>query len=188
MVLEKKPVVLVVDDSHSIRKEVKVILEREGYEVRTAGSQIGLMQQVDAYGKIVDVLLMDITLKKENGFELIEKMRTIDAYKHIPVFMLSQHRDPDNVMNAKKIGVNGYLLKPVQPKLLVERVASVLPENKRASAEEEKDSANEETEAANEETETGNEKTANEETANEETETSNEETETADTVLEDKLT
>ncbi len=123
-----KYIVLVVDDSYSIRKEVSLMLEKGGYDVRTAGSEIGLMEQIDAYGKVVDLILMDITLKRENGFDLIKKLKTIEVFRGIPVLMLSQHRDVQHVMLAKKAEVQGYLVKPVQREVLVERVRKLLPD------------------------------------------------------------
>lgn len=120
--------VLVVDDSASIRKAVKAILEKEGYSVREAGSEFGMFSSIDQYGQLADIILMDLTLNEEYGFDLVGKLRNVDRFKNIPVIILTQHSDRENVSMAKMLGVQGYIVKPVNPSLLVERVKSVLEE------------------------------------------------------------
>lgn len=119
-------VVLIVDDSASIRKEVKIILEKEGFTVREAGSEFGVFNSIDEYGRLVDIILMDLMLTDTYGFDLIEKIRKVDRFRNIPVIMLTQLSDRETVTMAKMLGVGGYLVKPIQPRILVEKVKTVL--------------------------------------------------------------
>jgi len=118
--------IVIVDDSTSIRREVKAILEKELFIVREAGSGFGLFSIVDEYGALADLILMDLSLNEEDGFELVSKLRNLDRFKNIPVIMLTTHADKDNVLMAKMLGVQGYIIKPIDPRLLVERVNKVL--------------------------------------------------------------
>ena len=115
-------VILVVDDSPSIRREVKAILENEGYSVREAGSEFGMMSAIEEYGVKADLVLMDLTLNDANGFELVGKLRAADKYRYIPVIILTEHSNRENVVIAKKLGVQGYIVKPVKADLLKERI------------------------------------------------------------------
>lgn len=121
-----KTVIMIVDDSISIRKQVKAILEQANYEVREAGSQIGMLNLLDQYGSPVKLVLMDLILTSENGFDLINVLRNTDGFSKTPVIILTEHSDRDTVKTAKLLGVNGYLVKPLQPKLLIERCEQAL--------------------------------------------------------------
>ena len=120
-----KKIVLVVDDSPSIRREVKVILEKDGYTVREAGSEFGMLSSIEEYGIKADMVLMDLTLNDESGFDLVNRLRAADKYRNIPVIILTEHSDRDNVFMAKMVGVQGYIVKPIKADLLRERIRSV---------------------------------------------------------------
>ncbi len=124
-------VVLVVDDSSSIRREVNVILQKEGFTVREAGSEFGTFNSMVEYGVLVDIILMDLSLNDENGFDLVDKIRAVDRFKEIPVIMLTQHSDRVNVVKAKKMGIQGYIVKPINPHILIERIGQVLGETRK---------------------------------------------------------
>lgn len=119
-------VVLIVDDSPSIRNEVRVILQKEGITVREAGTEFGMFQTIDEYGELVDMILMDLTLGGTTGFELVTKIRAVKRLRHIPIIMLTQHSDRKNVLMAKELGIQGYIVKPINPQILVERVKKAL--------------------------------------------------------------
>ena len=120
-----KKVVVVVDDSPSIRREVKVILEKDGYIVREAGSEFGMLSVIEEYGVKADMVLMDLTLNEENGFDLVNRLRSAEKYRNIPVIILTEHSDRDSVVMAKMVGVHGYIVKPIKADLLRERINSV---------------------------------------------------------------
>lgn len=118
-------VILVVDDSVAIRKQVKAILEKAQYTVREAGNEIGMLNMMEEYGKCADLIMMDVNLGTTTGFELIEKLRAVDKYAKLPVLMLTQHSDRENVSMAKMARVQGYLVKPINPDMLLERISQI---------------------------------------------------------------
>ncbi|OGO80892.1 MAG: hypothetical protein A2Y21_02260 [Clostridiales bacterium GWC2_40_7] len=120
-----KKIILVVDDSPSIRREVKVILEKDGYTVREAGSEFGMLSSIEEYGIKADMVLMDLTLNDESGFDLVNRLRAADKYRNIPVIILTEHSDRDNVFMAKMVGVQGYIVKPIKADILRERIRSI---------------------------------------------------------------
>ncbi|NLK86543.1 MAG: response regulator [Clostridiaceae bacterium] len=119
-------VVLVVDDSSSIRRAVRAILEKEGFTVREAGSEFGLFGCMVEYGIMADIILMDLTINETNGLELVKKVRNTEKFRHIPIIMLTQHSDRANVLKAKNLDVQDYIVKPINARLLVERMEKAL--------------------------------------------------------------
>lgn len=121
-------VVLVVDDSASIRREVHALLKKEGLTVREAGTEFGALNSMVEYGVPVDIILMDLSLNDANGFDLVEKIRAVERFRKIPVIMLTQHSDRHNVVIAKSMGIQGYIVKPINPPVLLEKIANALAE------------------------------------------------------------
>lgn len=120
-----KKVVLVVDDSTSIRREVKVILEKDGFVVREAGSEYGLFSTIEEYSVKADVILMDISINETNGFDLVTKLQNTEKYRNIPVVMLTENSSRENVVMAKMLGVDGYIVKPINAELLREKIHNI---------------------------------------------------------------
>jgi CheY-like chemotaxis protein len=116
--------VMIVEDSQTVRLEVRLLLGKLGVNVVEAANEIGMMNTMDEYGKCVDLIIMDLTLKNENGFDLIKKVKSSDKYKEIPILVLTEHADKQNVLTAKELGVSGYLRKPIQKDELIDRVST----------------------------------------------------------------
>jgi two-component system chemotaxis response regulator CheY len=118
--------IMIVEDSHTVRYEVKLILEKLGFTLVEVANGLGMLNVIEEYGKPVDLIIMDLTLKRENGFDLIKQIKGIEKYSQIPVLILTEHANVENVMKAKQLGVDGYLRKPIQKDELVERVSKIL--------------------------------------------------------------
>lgn len=124
MSLEKR--VMIVEDSNTVRYEVKLLLKKIGVVLIEVANSIGMYNAIEEYGKIVDLIIMDLTLKNENGFDLIKSLKSGERYNNIPVLILTEHADRDNVLTAKDLGVEGYLRKPINGTELLERVSKIL--------------------------------------------------------------
>ncbi|MCX7922673.1 MAG: response regulator [Clostridia bacterium] len=118
--------IMIVDDSDTVRFQVKMILDNLGVRLMEAANEIGMLNGIEEYGSCVDLVIMDLTLKNENGFDLIKKLKDNQKYKDIPVLILTEHVEPGNVLQAKGLGVSGYLRKPVQKDDLLSRVKVIL--------------------------------------------------------------
>lgn len=118
--------VMIVEDSQTVRLEVKLLLGKMGVTMVEAANELGMLNMMEEYGKCVDLIIMDLTLKNENGFDLIKKVKTFDKYKDISVLVLTEHADIQNVILAKELGVVGYLKKPIQKDELIGRVSGLL--------------------------------------------------------------
>jgi DNA-binding response OmpR family regulator len=119
-------VALIVDDSPSIRRAVRAMLEKEGFAVREAGSEFGFFGSLLEYGVMADIILMDLSINEENGLELVKKVRNTEKFRHMPIIMLTQSSDRESVLRARDLDVQGYIVKPVNAQQLVERIEKAL--------------------------------------------------------------
>lgn len=126
VVMNSNKIVLIVDDSNTVRFQVKSYLEQIEVDLREAGSEIGLFNLIDEYGRPADLILMDLMLKEEDGFDLIKKLKTHEAYNDIPVIVLTQHASLEQVLTAKELGVNGYIKKPINKDSFLEKISDIL--------------------------------------------------------------
>jgi two-component system chemotaxis response regulator CheY len=117
--------VLIVDDSVFVAKQLSQILTSEGYDV-VATSGDGL-EGLDTYKELypnVDLVTMDITMPKMDGITALEKIIEFD--KNARVIMISALGKQDLVKKALIIGARNYIVKPLDRKKVLERVAQVL--------------------------------------------------------------
>lgn len=114
--------VLVVDDVSIIRAYVKSALKDEPLQVVEASTaQLAL----DNHAAVpADLILCDVNMPVMNGEEFLRRLRQTD--KTTPVVMLTAEGDKGIVGNLIRLGIQGYLLKPFKPALLVDRVRELL--------------------------------------------------------------
>ena len=75
---------------------------------------------------VPDIILMDVNLPDEDGFELTKQLKASEQYQHVPVVFLTVHYTKNDVMKAADAGGDGYITKPFQEEVLVKRVNKVL--------------------------------------------------------------
>ncbi len=107
-----KKEILIVEDSPTVVEHIKIMLKNSNVKVFNAGSEFGMMQSIESYGKLVDLILMDLTLKTENGMDLIRNLRANDKYKKLPVIIITEHVSKDLILEARNLEVRGYLKSP----------------------------------------------------------------------------
>lgn len=127
MLKDKK--ILIVEDSSSFRLLIKAMLKDTGAKITEAGSEFGMYQLIDEYGELVDLIIMDLTLKFENGLDLIRNLKSKERYKDIPVIIVTQHISKDYIIEAKILGVKHYIKKPFNKAILLDRITEVFPQN-----------------------------------------------------------
>jgi chemosensory pili system protein ChpA (sensor histidine kinase/response regulator) len=104
--------VLVVDDSVTVRKVTTRLLERQGYEVRTAKDGVDAMATLQDYRP--DIVLLDIEMPRMDGFEVATQMRHSSTLKDIPIIMITSRTGDKHKERAMAIGVTDYMGKPFQ--------------------------------------------------------------------------
>lgn len=115
--LSMVPVIMVVDDSLTVRKISGRLLTREGYQVVTAKDGVDALQQIQDV--VPDVMLVDIEMPRMDGFELTRHIRTDEKTRHIPIVMITSRTAEKHRNYALELGVNVYLGKPYQEEELL---------------------------------------------------------------------
>jgi len=117
--------VIVVDDSMFIAKQLGQIFTSEGFEVAaTAGDGAQGLQKYKELHPNVDLVTMDITMPVMDGVSALEKILEFD--KNANIIMVSALGKEDVVKKCLLIGAKSYIVKPLDRKKVLERVASVL--------------------------------------------------------------
>lgn len=113
--------VLVVDDSPTIRKIVELTLRREGYDVAAADSGVTALAAIA--DRRPDLILLDIMLPNLNGYQICQLLKRNERSKAVPVVMLSGKDGMFDKMKGKLAGAADYVTKPFDSKKLVATVA-----------------------------------------------------------------
>jgi len=124
--MENQKRILIVEDSPTVVEHMKMLLRNSNVKVLNAGSEFGMMQSIESYGKIVDLILMDLTLKAENGMDLIKNLRTNERYNDLPIIIITEHANKDLILEARKLKVSGYLKKPIEKESFLDRIYEVI--------------------------------------------------------------
>jgi chemosensory pili system protein ChpA (sensor histidine kinase/response regulator) len=115
------PLVMVVDDSLTVRKITGRLLEREGYRVVTAKDGVEALEKIaEALPK---VLLVDIEMPRMDGFDLARHVRGDTRMQAIPMIFISSRTADKHRTQAAQLGVNAFLGKPYADAELLQLVA-----------------------------------------------------------------
>ncbi|MHC5128431.1 hybrid sensor histidine kinase/response regulator [Pseudomonas inefficax] len=113
--------VMVVDDSVTVRKVTSRLLERHGMSVLTAKDGVDAMALLEEHRP--DVLLLDIEMPRMDGFEVATRIRRDERLKDLPIIMITSRTGQKHRDRAMAIGVNEYLGKPYQESILLQSIA-----------------------------------------------------------------
>ncbi len=116
--------VLIVDDSPTEMYKMTDILSRHGYEVISA--QSGEEGVKTAKQELPDLVLMDIVMPGINGFQATRQITKNATTAEIPVIIVTTKDQETDRMWGKRQGASGYLAKPINEKLLIETIESLL--------------------------------------------------------------
>jgi chemosensory pili system protein ChpA (sensor histidine kinase/response regulator) len=114
------PVVMVVDDSVTVRRVTQRLLLREGYQVVLAKDGVDALEQLQDFAP--DIMLVDIEMPRMDGFDLTRNVRSDNRFKKIPIVMITSRTADKHRNMAFSLGVNVYLGKPYQEHELIETI------------------------------------------------------------------
>ena len=117
LLMRTAPLVMVVDDSLTVRKITSRMLTREGFEVATAKDGVDGLQQLQDIDP--DVILLDIEMPRMDGFEFARNVRADAKTRDIPIIMITSRTADKHRNRALELGVNDYMGKPYQEEQLL---------------------------------------------------------------------
>lgn len=124
---KRRLLVLVVDDSVTVRKVTSRLLERHGMSVLTAKDGIDAIAVLEEHTP--DLMLLDIEMPRMDGFEVAIQVRNDPRLKRLPIIMITSRTGQKHRDRAMAIGVNDYLGKPYQESVLLESIAYWSPKH-----------------------------------------------------------
>ncbi len=126
--MEKKPVhVLIVEDDNFLAEIYQKKFTLEGYKVQSVNN--GEKALLEAKKKRPDIILLDILLPKLDGFAVLEKLKADAATRSIPVILLTNLGQRDDVEKGLQVGAVDYLIKAhFKPSEVIDKVRKVLGE------------------------------------------------------------
>ena len=120
-VLHTQPLVMVVDDSLTVRKITTRLLTRAGYQVVTAKDGVDALEQLGEINP--SVMLLDVEMPRMDGFELTKQLRRDAKTQSLPIIMITSRTADKHRDYALQLGVNAYLGKPYQEEMLLQQIA-----------------------------------------------------------------
>lgn len=122
-------IVLLVDDEQFIRQLVGRLLRDIGVkEVMFAADGAEAVTKLNTYGGRVDLVILDLEMPNKNGFQVVQEIRTgsVNVDSGLPVIILTGHGQEEAVKSAVKLGVHGFLVKPMSRDALEKRMKIAL--------------------------------------------------------------
>lgn len=118
---DRAPLVLVVDDSLTVRKITGRLLQRAGYRVATAKDGVEALERMQE--EVPVVVLLDIEMPRMDGFEVARHMRADSRTRELPIIMITSRTAEKHREHAGQLGVNLYMGKPYQEEALLAAIA-----------------------------------------------------------------
>jgi DNA-binding response OmpR family regulator len=120
-----KRLILVVEDHPSLRASVGADLTAAGFAVRLVSDYRAAVRVLAKVA--VDLVLCDLTLPRESGFELIEHIRHASMpLRIVPIVVMSDRRSPEDMAHAEDVGANAFLKKPFTKDRLLRYIHALL--------------------------------------------------------------
>ncbi len=121
-----KPILFMVEDEEDTANLIKMMMEKEGYQVIHAGDGRHAQNQIAALPPPA-LILLDMELPHVNGLELLTQIRKRPTWIEVPVVMLTADADQTDICKAIMAGATEYILKPFKPDVLVARLRRFRP-------------------------------------------------------------
>ncbi len=116
--------IMIVDDSVTVRKVTSRLLERQGYDIVTAKDGVDAMEQL---GNVKpDLMLLDIEMPRMDGFEVTNLVRHHEVHRDLPIIMITSRTGEKHRERAFSLGVSHYMGKPFQEAELLSNVENLL--------------------------------------------------------------
>jgi len=124
-------VILVVDDSPTMRGMVSHALNEAGFETKEAENgkdALIKLTMMEVGGTKPDVIVTDVNMPEMDGIELVREIRKLSAFKHVPVLVLTTDNTDEKKEIGRAAGATGWLVKPFDSELILKVIRKVLPQ------------------------------------------------------------
>jgi len=122
--IENDRVIVVADDSISVRKFVARMLEKAGYRVKVASDGLEASEIIAQVG--CHLVITDLEMPRMNGYELMDHLRQDPVTRRIPILVVTSRAGAKHRDRAMKVGASAFLTKPVQEDQLISTVETLI--------------------------------------------------------------
>jgi twitching motility two-component system response regulator PilG len=119
-----RPLIVCIDDSATVQRNVQLILETFGYQVKCITDPLSALSSLGR--EVPHLILLDINMPQLDGYSLCRMLRQCSALKEIPIIMLTGRDTILDKVRAKLLGATGYMTKPFQPQELADKIAEYI--------------------------------------------------------------
>lgn len=116
--------ILVVDDSFSMRKTLSIALSGAGYDVIEAADGKDALNLLD--GRKINLIISDVHMPNMDGISFVKAAKALASYRFTPIIMLTTESDQKKVQEGKEAGIRAWVVKPFQPPVLLNAVAKLV--------------------------------------------------------------
>jgi two-component system, chemotaxis family, chemotaxis protein CheY len=110
--------ILIIDDSATVRQQVRSALAGAGFEVLEAADGVEGLEAISGRGDL-SAVLCDVNMPRMGGLQMLEMAKAKGLLATLPVVMLTTEGQPALVQQAKAVGAKGWIVKPFKPEQLI---------------------------------------------------------------------
>jgi CheY-like chemotaxis protein len=122
----------VVDDSVSVRRVVSNLMKSVGWEPMAARDGLEALELMQHSVQPPDLILVDIEMPRMDGYELITTLKGQEAYRDIPIVILTSRAGEKHRRKARELGASEYIVKPYQDQALLNVIRHLVQESRGA--------------------------------------------------------
>ena len=117
--------IMIVDDSKTIRNLLAFVIKSEGFKVSTAEDGLDGLEKLYSM-EPVDLIISDVNMPRMDGLTFIKTLREQEAYKDVPIIVLSTEGREKDIATGISLGANLYMVKPAEPAKMIRNIKMLL--------------------------------------------------------------
>ena len=114
---------MIVDDSVSVRRVVSNLIKNAGWQPVVAKDGVEALEVIGRAAKLPNLILLDIEMPRMDGYEFMATMKANDAYRDIPIVILTSRAGEKHRQKAMEMGATEYVSKPYQDEGLINMIS-----------------------------------------------------------------
>lgn len=116
--------IMVVDDSASVRQVVGIALRGAGYDVVEAADGKDALAKLN--GNKVNLIISDVNMPNMDGISFVKEVKKMDAYKFTPIIMLTTEGAEEKKKEGQQAGAKAWVVKPFKPEQMLKAVSMLI--------------------------------------------------------------
>ena len=126
--------ILIVDDSYSVRRVVSNFIKKAGWNPSLAKDGLEALEIIQSATELPDLILLDVEMPQMDGYELTSTLRAHDAYRDIPIVMLTSRSGSKHRQKAFDVGATEYLVKPYRDETMIQVIHRLVARSRGTTA------------------------------------------------------